>query len=322
MASDLAENTVNRPFFVVGSGWQSSSGHHMGGTAGMVPAAAVGDMASLAHEIGELGCRPGLWIRPWYSTHPDHVPLVLRSGPGDAAGSGGVLDPTHPDTLDMIRRDVAVARSWGFSMIRHDHSTLDLIGRWGAPSSAPHPVPWYDLRVTTAEVLRTLYRTIHEAAGDDTLISACGSAGRLAAGHAHVQRASSHLGVRTWEQVRSVGINGLAFRGFQQGLLYAVEAGSVYLSDATPWALSEQWLRLLAGSGTPFFVSARHTALNEAEQAAVRAAFTRASRPTPVAEPMDWLVSTCPARWQMGKDIVSFDWFSGQYASGEGPARQ
>ena len=72
---------------------------------------------------------------------------------------------------------------------------------------------------------------------------------------------------------------------------------------------NEQWLSLLANSGTPLFVSVKPGTLMPEQEEMLRAAYARASVSQPAAVPIDWMDTTCPVCWQIGKKTVSFDWF-------------
>jgi alpha-galactosidase len=300
IVSDLAENTINRPYYVIGQGWLDD--------------AAAADMAALAQGLSERGCRPGLRMRPWISDLAEHRSLGLQAPPADMPTGSVVLDPTRPDTLALVEQEIARARAWGFQFIRHDGSYTDLVARWGHGLAVSTGPCLYDASLTTAEALSALYRAIREAAGPDVIVSGYGSVGQLAAGYVHLQKAAGPYRASIGQQACVRGARELGFRAFQHGALYAVEAGPVRLSDAVPGPLTEQWLRLLSSSGTPCFVST-HRSLSDSDQRALRPAFGKASRPNPVAEPLDWLTTTCPSRWKIGNDNVSFDWFSGAYGA-------
>ena len=106
-----------------------------------------------------------------------------------------------------------------------------------------------------------------------------------------------------------MGINKLAFRMAQHDNFFAVDADCVGLTEQIPWKFNRQWLDLLARSGTPLFVSADPQALGDTQKAALRAAFARASQTQKVAQPLDWLDTTCPAQWHCGDEILNYDWF-------------
>ena len=50
-------------------------------------------------------------------------------------------------------------------------------------------------------------------------------------------------------------------------------------------------------------------ALGDAQKQALRAAFRMASEPRTPAEPLDWMETTCPARWKTQEGEAEYDWF-------------
>jgi len=189
--ADLAENTVNRPFFIVDHGWQQSAG-----TAGMQPGPKLGDPVALAHDIVEAGCRPGLWLRPLLSGTAEHDACALPRGRFAMQPIGRVLDPTHPETEETIRLDVARAVAWGFELLRYDATTLDLLGEYApfSPSSTEPGWRFGDISLTTAEVLRNLYTLLREATRGGALLAASNALGHLAAGQVHMQSIAERAG--------------------------------------------------------------------------------------------------------------------------------
>ncbi|MHB1317574.1 MAG: alpha-amylase family protein, partial [Anaerolineae bacterium] len=310
LLADLAENTANRPVCVVGRGLPDRGALS---AADLQPGSAISE---LAHGVRELGCRPGIWLHPLLCHEPDRRGLCMPLERPYTEGGGGVLDPTRPEALELIHDAVSQARQWGFEFVRYGDTILDLLYAGGDhdPARCAAGCGFHDPSLTTAEVLSALYASIRQACGPDVTIAGSGTVGHLACGQVHVQRLARSLGYTTWESTRSGPLGALAFRGFHHGALYAAETSPVRLDTGIPWSLNEQWLRLLSGSGTPCFVVPGRDTPAEAEQRALRSAFGSASRPLPLAEPMDWLVNTCPGRWKLGPDIVTFDWFSALYS--------
>src|ERR1700682_6272425 len=112
---------------------------------------------------------------------------------------------------------------------------------------------FHDQSLTTAEVVRNLYRAIREAAGDATLVG-CNTIGHLAAGLVEAQRIGDDTSGREWARTRTMGVNALAFRLPQHNTFFAA-ADCVPLTSDIPWTLTRQWLELVARSGTALFVS-------------------------------------------------------------------
>ena len=79
-----------------------------------------------------------------------------------------------------------------------------------------------------------------------------------------------------------------------------------------PWDMNGQFLDLLSRSGTPLFVSIDPNALGPDQRSALIRAYAAASQPQPLAEPLDWLESTCPSLWKVDGETVRYDWVGSQ----------
>jgi len=302
----------NRPFAVIDSGWQASIGiHAAAGGPWREPNRLFPPMAKLSEEIRSMGARPGIWVRPLVTV--DRVPnswtLPASRFKGDYPGV--VLDPSVPEVLALVREDVLrVAREWRYDLVKHDFTTYDLFGRWGFEMGSSVTVDGWsfaDRSRTSAEIVSALYAAIREAAGDCVVIG-CNTIGHLGAGRFELQRTGDDTSGREWERTRKMGVNTMAFRLPQHGAFFAADADCAPITKALPWPLAERWLRLLAASGTPLFLSHTRDALGPEQKAAVREAFALAAVAQPPAEPLDWLDTTCPRRWRLGGREVAFEW--------------
>ena len=308
--SDLSPNSQNRPFSVVDMGWEDvgcRDGSHWRGGNARFP-----DMASLANRIKGLGARPGIWYRPLLAMDSVDPRWTLPFRKSLVGAEETVLDPTVPEVLERIHGDVKTMTAWGYELIKHDFSTYDVLGRWGANmGDTITDAGWRfsDTTLTTAEIFLRLYRTIREAAGE-ALIIGCNTFGHLCAGNVHIQRIGDDTSGREWTRTRKMGVNALAFRAHQHEAFFLADADCVGITDAIPWELNRQWLELLAASGTPLFVSVQAGSLTRQRRAALREAYARASCAQPLAEPLDWMLTNCPARWKCGDKILEWDWFN------------
>ena len=318
--NELAPGGANRPFMVIDDGWQQPAPPSNGGP--WLPNASFGDMAEVAAAIKARGARPGLWFRPLLSALD--VPDSWRFGareqtpPEGRAPAGLPLDPSVPEVLQLVADDVRRFRDWGFELVKHDFSTYDIFWKWGfewrnqlfdASDVAATSWSFADRTRTSAEILTAFYGAMRAAAGEEMMLLGCNTVGHLGAEHFEIQRTGDDTSGREWERTRKMGINTLAFRQCQHDAFFAVDADCVGLTNRIPWELNRQWLDLLARSGTPLFVSADPAALGAPQKAALRQAFARASTPQSVAEPLDWLDTTCPSRWQSGDEVLVYDWF-------------
>lgn len=292
-----------RPYMVIDDGWQGD------GALGPRPwahgNAKFPDMPGLARAIREAGCRPGIWYRPLKAAKDDPAAWRLQR-------SDKVLDPTVPAVLDQVAAEVARLRAWGFELVKHDFSTVEVTGAWGFQMGGGVTKDGWafaDRSVTTAEAVLRLYRRIREAAGDAVVIG-CNTFGHLGAGIFEVQRTGDDTSGEEWDRTRKMGVNTLAFRSCQHGAFFLADPDCVGLAKAgaIPWEKNRQWLRLAARSGMPLFISLRRDALDAGQVRELREALAEAARPHPPAEPLDWMETPLPRRWKLDGAEAAFDW--------------
>jgi alpha-galactosidase len=156
--------------------------------------------------------------------------------------------------------------------------------------------------------VRAFYQDVRDAAGSAVVIG-CNTIGHIGAGLFELQRTGDDTSGQEWERTRKMGVNTLAFRMCQHNAFFAADADCVGLTEQVPWDMNRQWLELLAGSGTPLFVSASPAALGREQSAALKRAFALASEPLPPGEPLDWLDALCPGRWLLNGEPREFDWY-------------
>lgn len=304
--SDLASHE-NRPYSVIDAGWQVNFGCNGGpwdrGNERFP------DLPRLAQKMKDLGVRPGIWMRPLYADLKTNESRFLAQHPGKDSPRE-VLDPSMTENLEQVTQDVARLREWGFELIKHDFSTFDLLGKWGFQMDRDITAGgWHfaDRTRTTAEIITALYQAIRDGAKDAVVIG-CNTVSHLAAGWVELQRTGDDTSGKQWERTRKMGINTLAYRMPQHETFYECDADCVGLTHQIPWHLNQQWLDLLAHSGTPLFVSASPDALGSEQKKNLRAAFARAAVRGPVAEPMDWMATTTPRIWKTSEGLKTYDW--------------
>lgn len=304
LLGELTDGVANRPYCVVDDGWQTQTPKAPGGQwASTRPT--FGPMADLAAKMKRENVRPGLWVRPLLDelrTWPDAWHL---------ARDGNVLDPSRPEVLDVVARDVRrVVGEWGYAFVKHDFTTFDALGRWGSKmdgQAAADGWAFGDATRTSAEILNALYDALRAAAGD-AIVLGCNTVGHLSAGVFEISRIGDDTSGHEWERTVKMGVNALAFRAPHEGAFYAADADCVGLTDRIEWRRNGQWLDLAARSGTPLFVSADRKALGAEQRAALRDALRVASAPLPLGEPLDWMRTRTPTRWKLGADVVTYDW--------------
>ena len=319
LLAPLATGHPNKPFCLIDAGWA----RHAPGKEEIpcwadsydTPHERFGDMAALAAQLKEIGYRPGLWTRPLAASHTDQPELLIPYIPRLDALGYPLLDPSIPENLERIRNTIRTYRKWGFEMVKHDYSTADLFGKWGFQMLADQEMTfpgWHfnNTGLTTAEITLSLYRALREAAGDDLMLLGCNTVSHLSAGLFEVNRIGDDTSGKEWDRTRRMGVNTLGFRAVHHERFYSADGDCVGLTPAVPWALNKQWMQLLAGSGTPLFISAQRDAVGPEQAAFMKECFAQASCSSPVGEPLDWMETPFPKRWKLHGQAVAFDWES------------
>ncbi|HEX8504727.1 MAG TPA: hypothetical protein VF630_05125 [Hymenobacter sp.] len=314
LLADLAPSGNNRPFSVVDAGWAAFSPLLPNDCCWQDdytrPNQKFSDMSTLAGNIRQKGMRPGLWTRPLCAPHTAKANLLLPSIAGRNDPKKPVLDPSIPENLARIQTVIRTHAQWGYDLVKHDFTTYDLLGRWGFEMTDGLTAPgWrlYDNSRTTAEIILDMYRAIREAAGPMYLIG-CNTVSHLSAGLFELNRIGDDTSGEEWDRTRKMGVNTMGFRLVQHNTFYAADGDCVGLTPKVPWQKNEQWMRLLAESGAPLFISAQPEAVGEAQRQAIKQSFAAAARVQPVAEPLDWLTNQWPTKWRLNGVPTAFDW--------------
>jgi alpha-galactosidase len=309
--AEISAGHAVRPYCVIDAGWTPGSSAPGGPWTAGDPVT-FPDMPGLAADMKKLGVRPGIWMRPTALSKPADTSR-LRAGPN--RGEDRALDLTMPDNLTLIHDDVARVASWGYELIKHDFSTYDAFGRWGFEMGAELTDSGWsfaDRSLTNAEIIKRLYRTLRDAAGDAVLLG-CNTIGHLAAGLFEIQRTGDDTSGHAWERTRRMGVNTLAYRLPQHDTFFSSDPDCAAHTERTPWELDRQFLDLVARSGTALFVSVDPRTVTAEQKAAYRAAMMLAlSGGEPGGcEPLDWLHTTAPREWRFGSHRVTYRWEEG-----------
>lgn len=315
LMAELATDTDNRPFSVIDAGWAAYSPLLPNDCCWQedfsMPNEKFKDMHAMAGNISKLGMRPGLWTRPLCARHDDAASLLAPKIKGRDDPKNPVLDPTIPENIERVRRNIEIYRQWGFEMVKHDFSTYDILGRWGFDmTDAITQKGWAfnDRSKTNAEIINNLYSAIRQSAGDRMYVIGCNTMSHLSAGVFELNRIGDDTSGKEWDRTRKMGVNSLAFRMMQHGTFYAADGDCVGLTNQIPWDKNKQWMQLLAESSAPLFISAQPDALRAEQRAFIKTCFAKAAKHQPVAEPLDWLTNSLPAKWKLDDREVTFNW--------------
>lgn len=315
MMAPMAEQLSNRPFSVIDAGWfvgpPSSPADCCWGDRMDRPNAKFGSMDRVADKIKKTGMRPGIWTRPLCGSYQDAPSIMLPLIKGREPNKP-VLDPSIPENLERIKSYFKTYKDWGYEMVKFDFTTDDIMGRWGfemVKDGAITSSGWHmhDTSKTNAEIILQLYKAIREAAGE-TYIIGCNTISHLSAGLFELNRIGDDTSGNEWSRTRKMGVNTLAFRGVQHGTFYATDADCVGLTTRIDWNKNKQWMELLAKSGTPLFISAQPEATGAVQKEFIKACFATASKPLPLAEPLDWMTNAYPSKWKLNGETVEFNW--------------
>jgi alpha-galactosidase len=314
MMAELVTNWDNPPFSVIDMGWSVKPAKKAGDccwgddfTRGNEN---FGDMSSMAEQIKQHGMRPGIWTRPLLANANDNPSYLIPIRPGQKDLKERFLDPTIPENAQRISTTIRLHITWGYQLIKHDYTSFDLFGRWGFEMNDALTSPgWHfrDRSITNAEIILFLYHTIRAAALDIYLIG-CNTFGHLAAGIFELNRIGDDTSGNEWERTLKMGVNTLAFRLPQHNNFYAADGDCVGLTTKIPWDKNKQWLRLLAESSAPLFISAQPEAMEEEQKKYVKKSFSVASTDQQLGEPIDWMTNPRPQEWQLNGKRVFFDW--------------
>lgn len=296
----------NRPYMVIDDGWQINRCDGPWNVTNQT----FPDMKKLAEDIREFGARPGLWFRPLSDSK---FTSGLKKEEYRIEYNTAYLDPSHPEVLQYVADTVKMfTKDWGYELLKHDFSTFDVFGFWGEErlqQLAEDGWHFYDRKKTSAEIMIELYRTIYEAAKGRALILGCNVMGHLAAGYVHLNRTGSDTSGLEWEKTRKCGVNTLAFHMMHHGAFYEVDADCVGITGKIDWELNRQWMKALAVSGTPMFVSPKPGVMAEEQIRELIDAYARNSVQTDTLEPIDWMENVCPERWRLNGEEISFNWY-------------
>ena len=308
----LTRGVPNRPFFVIDDGWQqeryrpdgSYDDSYNGGP--WLPNPRFGDMKLLAREISDAGVLPGIWVRLLQDRNPDIPASWLLPHTGG-------LDPSIPEVLEYISGVVDRIGQWGYHLLKHDFSTVDVMNRWGFEMPCDMAADgWHfaDRSRTSAEIIMDLYRTILRAGEKHgMLIMGCNAVGHLGAGLMHLQRIGDDTSGLMWERTLRFGVNTLAFRLPQHRTFFDVDADCLGISSRIPWAYNRQWGTLLSLSGTSLFYSVKPDSLPYDQEQELSQMLRDNSVPHPPAMPLDWMDSPLPQEWDLDGKKHSFSWY-------------
>ena len=296
----LCNNLTNRPFQIIDCGWEEETED---ATQWRHGSRNFPDMAALADELHLRGIRPGISMRLLRDTD-QRLPGEWRHPVNPE-----LLDPSLPEVVEHIRQNVRQAADWGFEMLRHVSSTTDALQDVFRDPEAPPTWAFHDQRLTNAEILTRLYRSIKEEMGG-MVIYGEDVAGHLAAGLLHVFRATKDAPGYDWVRCRHNRINALAFRLCQNEKFYTIDAGPIDITPPLGWGDVKMLANLVSRSSTAMIVSLdEKSPLTAKATRELASCFLNASLGNTVLVPTDWLENTSPEAWMQDGSPIKCHWY-------------
>jgi len=300
LVAGIAPGEGPRPFVVIDDGWQDAQ--------------RFPNLTDLAGRIRGRDLRPGIWIRPLRAPSGARASLLLPDARMSSPDRQRLpaWDPTIPEAMEQVLEAVRQPVSWGYQLLKHDYSTVEMLGRWGSAAGAlPTAGNWqfHDRTRTTAEIVVAFYRALREAAGEATVMIGCNTIGHLGAGIFESQRIGDDVSGTNWERTRRMGVNALGLRLPQHRAFFWVDPDCVALTPAIDWKDTRQWLDVVSRSGASLFVSPAAGAAGPEQIAALKDAFALVRDSHGYAE--DWLDTTSPQQWRFaseGGKLTRYDW--------------
>lgn len=305
---ECSKNAKGKPFMVIDDGWQICHRRDkycdFNGGPWKYCNSRFKDMKKMADAISKEGAVPGIWFRPLLTAEKMPDEYLLRKYDFSV-----VLDPSVSGALEKIADDVGTIRDWGYKLIKHDFTSIDIFGVKGCDiNNSKVEVNFHDKTKTTAQIIKQLYYTIRKAAGDDVLIMGCNTLTHLSAGIFEIQRTGDDTSGIEWERTKKYGINTLAFRMAQHKSFYFTDADCVGITNSIPWKKNKEWLDVLSKSGTALFVSIAGDAFTDEIKKDITKAFEIASVNEKCSYPVDWTSTACPKVWKSEYGEDRYEW--------------
>ena len=310
---EMTTGTKNKPYMILDDGWQINRGFVPGGSYNggpWIPNEKFGDMRDTVDDIHKSGAKAGIWFRPL---------RTIGDIPSEAAfyteGCALTLDPSHPYTLEKVFEDTQRIRGWGFDLIKHDFTVNDVTGLNSVAAlfsngNLSGGRQFFDNTKTTAMIMKELYQTIQNAAGDADIIS-CNTLSHISAGIHSMYRVGGDTSGRYWEMTRYNGVNCM-MRLPQNGTFHMVDPDCAAFTERVNLDLNLDFLEMCALTGVTTLASVTPGILNEKQMARINDIYRLADSNTELYEIADFDKVSVPERFVSpdGSKVREFDWMS------------
>lgn len=308
----MTEGAKRKPFMILDDGWQVNrafAGDYYNGGPWTSGNAKFPSMEKTAREILEKGALPGIWLRTLQT-----IECVPSEAVIDTARSVDlILDPSHPFTLEKAESDVRRIVGWGYKLIKHDFSTIDITGHNPAGSDAlsfcRRGVRFFDNTKTTAQIIKDYYAAVARGAGDSEVIG-CNTIGHLVAGIHSVQRIGNDTSGRSFEWTRRYGINCM-MRLPQNETFFNVDPDCAPFTEQVPLSKSLDFLEICALTGMTALASVTPDILSGSEMERINGIYKLAAENATRYKIADYADVSCPEKFVSpdGKDEREYDWY-------------
>ncbi len=311
---EMTKGTKHRPYMIIDDGWQKwrkvEQGAYIGGE--WQPNEKFGDMKLLVDKIHARGAKAGLWFRPLLTREDIPNEQILTDGFG-----GKILDPSHPDNLNKIQADVEKIIGWGFDLIKHDFSQIDMFGSWRDSPDINDDLKvfskkreFYDKTKTNATIIKNLYKAIQEGAGDIDVIG-CNVFGHLSAGIHSIQRIGNDTSGMSFEITRSDGINSM-LRLPQNENFFMADPDCAAFTEMVDADLNLDFLEMCAITGVTTLASVTPKILTDKQMKRINEIFKIADKGEENYGIKNYEKTNCPDTFinQKGEE-KAFDWYRG-----------
>ena len=276
----MCQGAKHRPYMIIDDGWQLNRTHtenaYIGGP--WLPNKLFGDMAKTADAIHQKGAKAGIWFRPLLTRGEVPKDAVLVKRDDDSV----ILDPSHPYTLEMVKKDAQTLRSWGFELIKHDFSTMDFFGI--DPLSAENcnynlyfrSKSPFDKTKTNATIIKNLYKAVQEGVGEADVIG-CNAISHLCAGIHSTYRTGNDTSGRSFEWTRRLGVNSM-MRLPLNDTCYRADPDCAAFTESVDASVNLDYLEMCALTGVTTLASVTPEILSESEMKRINEIFLIADK--------------------------------------------
>ncbi len=312
---EMTKGVKNKPYMIIDDGWQKhrvpGDDVYIGGE--WQPNERFKDMKKMADAIHAKGAKAGLWFRPLLTRENLPEDYFLTDGFG-----GRILDPSNPKVLEKIEQDARNIREWGFDLIKHDFTQIDMFGNFNDDCEITNNLSafskervFYDKTKTNATIVVDLYKAIAKGAGEADVIG-CNTFSHLTAGIHSVYRVGGDTSGRAFEITRSDGINSM-MRLPQNNGFYLVDPDCAAFTKMVNADLNLDFLEMCAITGVTTLASVTPGILTSEQMQRINKIFKLADGGKFAYGIANYQKTCCPSAFVSpnGKDKIVYDWYKG-----------